>query len=151
MRLSHRWIAGLLIVFGLVLSACAAVPEEEESSGNGPATVEPIEGTDLVRVILTAQAAERLDMQTDMVRDAAKGKAAGKATTMIPYEAVFYGPSGDTWTYVNPEPLTFERASITIDHIDGDLAFLSQGPVPGTAVVTRGAAELFGTETGVDE
>jgi hypothetical protein len=150
MRLSHRWIAGLLIVFGLMLSACATLPEEE-SSGNGPATVEPIEGTDLVRVILTPAAAERLDMQTEAVRDPARGERAGAATTVIPYEAVFYGTSGETWTYVNPEPLTFERTSIAIDHIDGDLVFLSDGPAIGTEVVTRGAAELFGTETGVDE
>jgi hypothetical protein len=143
MRHRNRWITGVLIVSSLLLSACASTPEEE-SSGSGAATIEPIEGTDLVRVILTAEAAERLDMQTAPVRNA------DGTQTVIPYTAVFYGPTGDTWTYTNPEPLTFERAPITIDHFEGDLVFLSDGPPFGTAVVTRGAAELFGAETGVD-
>jgi hypothetical protein len=53
--------------------------------------------------------------------------------------------------YTNPEPLVFLRSPITIDYIDGDLAVLSEGPAVGTAVVTLGAAELFGTETGVSK
>jgi hypothetical protein len=136
-------MAGVLILSGLLLSACAPAPEEE-SSGNSAATIEPIEGSDLVRVILTAEAAERLDMQTVPVRDA------DGTQTVIPYAAVFYGPTGDTWAYTNPEPLTFERSPIIIDHFEGDLVFLSDGPPFGTAVVTQGAAELFGVETGVD-
>lgn len=138
-------MAGLLIVSGLLLSACAPVAEEEVSSENGPATTEPIEGTDLLRVVLTPDAARRLDIQADMVRDAAE------SGTVIPYAAVFYTADGNTWTYTSPEPLTFVRAPIAIDRIDGDRVFLSDGPPVGTAVVTRGAAELFGTETGVEE
>lgn len=143
MRHRDRWIAGLLIVSGLMLSACAPTPDEEELSGNLPATIEPIEGTDLVRVTFTPEAAERIGMQTDTVRDDGSG-------TVIPYAAVFYGPAGDTWTYTEPEPLTYVRAPITIDHFEGERVFLSDGPPSGTAVVIQGAAELFGTETGVD-
>jgi len=150
MRHRHRWIARSLIASVLLLSACATV-EEEVPSGKEPARIEPIEGTDLVRVILTAEAVERLDMQTATVRRVAKAEKAGGSEQVIPYASVFYGPTGETWTYTNPEPLTFERAPIEIDHIDGNLVFLSDGPASGTAVVTRGAAELFGTETGVDE
>ena len=43
-------------------------------TGDAPATVEPIEGTDLLRVILTAEAAERLDMQTGTVEDDGAGR-----------------------------------------------------------------------------
>jgi hypothetical protein len=143
MRHRHRWIAAVLVVTGLLLSACAKAPEEE-STESGAATIVPIEGSDLVRVILTAEAAERLGMQTVPVR------SVDGTQTAIPYAAVFYGPTGDTWAYVNPEPLTFERAPITVDHFEGDVAVLSNGPVIGTEVVTQGAAELFGTETGVD-
>lgn len=145
MRHGHRWMAELLIVSGLLLSACAPVSEHESARAE-PATVEPIEGTDLLRVTLTVRAAERLDIQTASVEAAADAKH-----TIIPYAAVFYTANGDTWTYTSPEPLTFVRAPIVIEHIDGDLAFLSDGPPSGTAVVTRGAAELFGTETGVEE
>jgi hypothetical protein len=142
MQPRKRWIAAVLLVTGLLLAACAEAPEEE-STDSGAATIVPIEGTDLVRVILTEQAAARLDVQTAPV-------GASGTQTVIPYAAVFYGPSGDTWTYVNPEPLTFERATITIDRFEGDEAVLSSGPAIGTDVVTQGAAELFGTETGVD-
>jgi hypothetical protein len=144
MRQGHRWVAGLLIVASLMLSACGHVPEEGEGLSEA-ATVEPIEGTDVMRVILTARAAERLDIRTDAVRDAAGSE------TVIPYAAVFYTANGDTWTYTNREPLRFVREPIVIDHIEGDLVFLSDGPPAGTAIVTQGAAELFGTETGVEE
>ena len=145
MRQGHRRMAELLIVSGLLLSGCAQVSEEEGSIENEPAKVEPIEGTDLVRVILTADAAERLDIQADPIREATG------SGTVIPYAAVFYTADGATLTYTNPEPLTYVRAPIVVDHIKGDLVFLSDGPPSGTAVVTRGAAELFGTETGVEE
>ncbi len=70
---------------------------------------------------------------------------------VVPYAAVLYGVHGETWVYSNPEPLVFVRLPITIDYIEGDLAILSEGPQVGTAVVTVGAAELFGTETGVSK
>lgn len=58
---------------------------------------------------------------------------------------------GETWAYTNPEPLVFIRQSIIIDFIEGDLAVLSEGPATGTAVVTVGAAELYGAEVGVSK
>lgn len=68
---------------------------------------------------------------------------------VVPYSAVMYHFDGSTWTYTNPEPFVYVRESITIDHIDGDVAFLSEGPPAGTTVVTVGAAELYGVEFGV--
>ena len=43
------------------------------------------------------------------------------------------------------------RQKIKVDHIDGDKAILAQGPAAGTKVVTVGAAELFGSEEGIEE
>jgi hypothetical protein len=139
----RRWVVGLLILCGLVLSACATVSEEEEAL-NEPATLEPIEGSDVSRITLTAEAAERVDIQADPVLEIG-------SATMIPYAAVFYTATGDTWTYTNPEPLTFVRVPIVVDHIRGDRAFLSDGPPSGMEVVTQGASELYGTETEVEE
>jgi hypothetical protein len=139
----RRWMAGLLVLSGLLLSACAGVAEEEEAL-NEPATLEPIEGSDVSRITLTAEAAERVDIQADPVLDVGSG-------TVIPYAAVFYTATGDTWTYTNPEPLTFVRVPIVVDHIRGDRAFLSDGPPSGMEVVTQGASELYGTETDVEE
>jgi hypothetical protein len=139
----RRWMAGLLILSGLQLSACAAVAEEEEAL-NEPATIEAIEGSDVSRITLTPEAAERVDIQADPVLESGSG-------TVMPYAAVFYTATGDTWTYTNPEPLTFLRVPIVVDHIRGDRAFLSDGPPSGTEVVTQGASELYGTETEVEE
>jgi hypothetical protein len=68
---------------------------------------------------------------------------------LIPFSAVIYDVKGDTWAYTNPEPLMYVRAPLKIDYILGDVAYLSDGPAPGTTVVTLGAAELYGAETGV--
>ena len=135
-----------LMVAALSLSACQGA-SEEAPSGNEPARIEPVEGTKLGRVILTAKAAERLGIETAPVRDA---EAGGAQRTAIPYAAVLYDPNGETWAYTSPEPLVFIRAPITIDRIDGDQAFLLDGPPPGTAVVTVGAVELYGTELGIE-
>lgn len=140
MRRSNLWIAVSLIIAVLPLSACGGT--EEAADGNAAATIEPVEGSDLSRITLTADAAKRLDIQTARVEAAGEG-------TVIPYSAVFYESNGETWAYTSPEALTFVRQSIVINEIDGDLAVLSSGPPPGTMVATVGVAELFGAESGV--
>ena len=147
MQRSKRWMAVVLIITCLQLSACTQTSKDEASKSE-PAKVERLEGTNLYRVILSTEAAERLDIQTAPVRDA-EGEDSGTKQKAIPYSAVLYDPNGETWTYTNPEPLIFVRHRITIDYIDEDLAFLLDGPPSGTAVVTVGAAELFGIELGV--
>ena len=73
----------------------------------------------------------------------------GSRRTIIPYASLIYDLNGDTWTYTNPKPLVFLRHRVTVDYIDADLAVLLDGPPAGVAVVTIGAAELFGVEFGV--
>ncbi len=258
MKYSVRWVVGIvLIVTTLGLAACgndSGVPAKIE-----PSRLEPIEGSDLQRVVLTEKAAQRIDIQTVpvveehvvrkravggevtaapeaeashpgpvwarvslaeedlkhvdrdqpvrvlaldgedeedrgwpaepdegppdddpedvdlpgedlaeelyyLIRSPEHGLAVGQAVLVeltlsaqdalhkvIPYAAVLYGVHGETWVYSNPEPLIFVRQPIVIDYIEGDLAYLSEGPQVGTAVVTVGAAELFGTETGVSK
>ncbi len=263
MKLIRRWSIAILVIVGLLLSACGPTSTTKEKVQ--PSRLEPIEGTNLSRVLLTEKAAERLGIQTAPVReeqilqkltiggqviaasdssgtisasdasvvtagkkgavmmrvllnendlnkvdrsqpalvrplddgedfdretegwmaepdegpaddnpeedalyyvvdDAKHGLAPGQGVMVeltlsgdatqrgvIPYAAVLYDPQGKTWTYTNPGPLTFVREPITVDRIEGDKAFLSDGPAPGTLVVTVGAAELFGAETGVSK
>jgi hypothetical protein len=66
---------------------------------------------------------------------------------VVPYSAILYDPTGDTWVYTNPEPLVFAREQVDIERIDKDLAVLNTGPAVGTKVVTIGAAELYGAES----
>ena len=138
MKHIYRLFIAILIIAGL-LSACA--PKSTNVEKIEPYHLEVIEGSDFQRVILTEKASQRLDIQTAPVRDG----------NIIPYAAVLYGLNGETWTYTNPEPLVFVRQSIVIDRIEGDSAFLSEGPDTGTAVVIIGVAELYGAEVGVSK
>ena len=69
----------------------------------------------------------------------------------VPYAAVVYDIEGNTWIYTNPEPLTFVRQPIVIDHIYGDTAFLAESLPGDLSVVTVGVIEIYGTETGVSK
>ena len=148
MRRRNRWMAILLVVAGLQLLACTRTPTDAASKTE-PAKVERLEGGNLIRVRLSAKAAERLGIRTAPVRDEEGARKSGTPRKVIPYSAMLYDPDGRTWTYANPEPLIFVRRHIKIDSIRGDLAVLSEGPPSGTPVVTVGAAELFGIEFGV--
>ena len=249
MQYGSRCLVLLLIVSNLPLVACAS--KSATASTIKPAKVERIEGTNLNRVVVTEKAAQRLAIQTVLVREepvVRKRKVGGEVVTLpitptaiadfskiwvrvslngsdltkvrqvepalvvpltttvsatgltarpikapavidpeeaarslyyeldgtnsrlvpgqrvlvelilvgsgaprklIPYSAVLYDTHGDAWTYTSPEPLVFVRRPIKIDYVEGDQAFLLDGPPAGTAVVTVGGAELFGTEFGV--
>jgi hypothetical protein len=146
MMISTRHLGGWLVALGLaVLPACAGKGTTGEESTGGGATVAAIEGTDLSSITLTDQAAERIGLEVDTVK-----KGAGSLET-IPYSAVLYDPEGGTWTFTESGELTYVRAPITVDRIDGELAYLSAGPPVGTEIVTVGATELYGAEIGVGD
>ena len=87
-------------------------------------------------------AGQRVRIELPLVGDGTQRK-------VVPYSSVVYDLKGEAWAYTSPAPLTYVRDRISIDYIAGDKAVLSNGPAAGTAVVTIGAAELFGTESGV--
>lgn len=147
MRSIDRWSLLGLCIAGAPLAACRrpAVAAESEPTA---VKVEQIEGTDLSRLTLTEQAAQRLDIQTAQV---GTDLVAGAPRKVVAYAAILYDTDGDTWTYTTPEPLTFVRAPVTVDYVEGDQAVLSDGPPVGTTVVTVGAAELYGSEEEFEE
>lgn len=138
MKNVKRWMMVMTVFAGLLLSACGSTSETAEKVS--PSRLEPIEGTELSRVILTEKAAERLGIETMT--------ASGDS---VPYAAVIYDIEGKTWVYTNPEPLTFVRAAIEIDRIEGDTAILLESLDSDWTVVTVGVSELYGTETGVSK
>jgi hypothetical protein len=99
---------------------------------------------------LTQRAAERLQIRTAPV-GTLRASAGARALMTIPFSALLYDASGNTWTYTNPESLTFVRVRVTVERVDRSTAILSRGPAFGTRVVIVGAPELLGTETGVGE
>ena len=148
MRKNGRWVVVLLIMAGLT-TACLQTSQSATDDEVPAAVVEQGEGTGLARVILSEEAVARLGVQTAPVREeevARRGSAVAQLRKIIPYSAVLYDVDGAAFVYTSPEPLTFVRAAITVDYIEGDQAVLLDGPPSGTAVVTVGSAELFGTE-----
>ncbi len=226
----------LLVVVGVGATACGySAPAEGE--GDEPATVEAIEDSDVSKVVLTEDAANRIGLETaavalssvesdvvvrgqvaadpaaagallvhvslpatelaqvdvsrparvlavfgsdgvvaPFVGDATSGGgtltyrldganqvvhpgqrvrvqvvlSGGGEQKTIPYSAVIYGVEGGTWTYTSVGPRTFVRAPITVESVQGDVAVLSEGPDPGTEVVTVGGEELLGTEFAIE-
>jgi hypothetical protein len=140
-RHSDTWVLVALLVVPLLLAACGGEAEHEAAAA---AVVEEVKGTDLSKVTLTPEAAKRLDIKVAAVTTNGAGR-------VIPYAAVLYSPTGETWAYTNPDGLTFVREAIVVDRVEGDRAMLSKGPAPGSKVATTGVAELYGAESGIDD
>lgn len=140
---AKRWTAVATIASGLALAACGRSPAAHKTEH--PAEIVKIEGSDLSRVSLTARAVERIDLRTDQVREV---RVAGSSAPrrVVPYSALIYDPQGVTWVYTSPEPRTFVRHRVDVDHIEGNAAVLKDGPPAGTVIASVGVAELYGAE-----
>jgi hypothetical protein len=145
MRGSTRQLAALSVLAALAvpLAGCAKVPGEE-AAGEKAAKVEKADNGQN-KVILLEEAAKRLGIETAEVSALPAGRES------VPYSAVIYDAEGHSWVFTSGEELSYVKAPITIDRIDGDKAILAEGPPIGTAVVSQGAEELFGVEDGIGE
>jgi hypothetical protein len=163
MRNTGRWMmVAVSLTTWLGLGACQRPSPSAHHAA--PAKVDKLAGG-LARITLTPKAAERLGIETAFVaalgssdgtvvaqgdtiggRPARLALASASGRISVPYAAVLYDSHGATWVYTNPAPLVFIRHRIRIDRIEGDRAFLTEGPPVGTVIVTLGAAELLGTE-----
>src|SRR5829696_5164476 len=114
----RRWLFALLALAALALTGCSESAIGGEGEGDAAATIEEVEGRDLVRVTLAPGAAERLGVEMGVVRQVPDGG------TAVPYAAVVYDPDGDTWVYTSPKDRTFVREPITVTSISGEEAFL---------------------------
>ena len=123
-------------------AAWAASPAEAAPHVR-PARIEPIEGTNLRRIILTDKAAQRLDIQLAEVMQDPSGE------WVVPYASILYDLAGQAWVYTSPEPRSFVRHKVSVDRVSGENAYLKDGPPAGTRVVTVGVAQLYGAEKGV--
>jgi len=143
MRRAGRWLMAALVVAGLGVSGCG-------SSHEGPSApafrVTPVPGTSLKRLALSPEAVMRIGVQTAPAIAGPAGRGA-----VVPYEAVVYAPDGVPSVFTNPSPRVYIRHTIEIDRITGNAVSVKLGVTPGTAVVTVGAVELLGAETGVEE
>lgn len=145
---TYRPLVVALMVASLLVSGCGPQAEATATEENHNVTVEQLSGKVPTRETLSADAAKRLGIQTMKVGAV---QVDGTSRTVIPYDAIIYDTQGATWVYLNAAPLTFERHPITVDHIQGDQAFLSDSLPSDSAVVTVGAIELYGAEVEFEE
>ena len=137
-------IAAVVLLAALIVGASACSSSSDYVYVQ-PASVQEA-GPDLWQIQLTPSAAERTGIETtEVIVDIVEGAE----RLVIPYSAVMYHFDGTTWTYTNPSNLTYLRAPIEIESIEGDRAILTAGPPPGVTIVTVGAAELYGVEFGI--
>jgi hypothetical protein len=146
MRVGRWLVVAALLVVGVGATGCRGGGPAAEEAAAEPATVEAVAGTDLSRVTLTDEGAGRLGIRTAPVAPAAGN---GPARTTVPFSAVLYDADGQAWAYTSTGENAFVRAPITVDRVDGEIAYLRKGPAIGTAVVTVGVPELYGAEYGV--
>ena len=140
MRVRIRVI--LIAAVAMVLLAGCSQGTTEAAPEPPAAVAEPIAGSELLRIRLTEGAVARLAIETVPVAQVG-------AELAIPYGALLYDALGEAWAFTNPEPLVYVREAIEVKHIADDLVILADGPPAGTTVVTVGAAELYGVESGV--
>ena len=117
--LSNALLAILVVALGTGCSGSSSTVNEKVE----PAVLEPIEGTDLYRVLLTESAAIRLDIQTDEVTESDLGLTVPSAALIVDTEGTF-------WVYTNPEPLAYERAIVDPVREDAGVAYFTNGPPP---------------------
>ena len=138
-----RLLAAVIATLTTVaISGCTEV-EEPAPDVHQPARLEPVEGTDVQRVTFDERGAEQVSVRSAPVRRQGK-------RTVVPYAALIYDGQGAAWVYTNPEPLTYVRAPVDVARIVGRRVLLNDGPPVGTAVVTTGAAEVYGAELGIE-
>jgi RND family efflux transporter MFP subunit len=66
----------------------------------------------------------------------------------VPWSAIVFDIHGGTWVYERSGETTFIRRRVLVRYVTDGVAILADGPPAGTKIVTAGAAELFGAETG---
>jgi hypothetical protein len=132
-----------LVLAALPLTACKEV-ETESSVSYEPTKLQLVKAKDggdddASLVLFTSEAARRAQVQTAPVgRDGTR--------LVVPYAALLYDEEGNTFVFTSPKPLTFLRAAVEVDRIEGSRALLSEGPPRGTSVATVGAVEVYGAE-----
>ncbi len=157
-----------------IFAAILAAPLGGCGSSTSPpipqsARLEPVPGSAAGKIVLSSLGAQRIGLTTAKTRGIPAPRPTvttgvtksgrrrrivvpprpGGPTVMIPYSSVIYDPSGRTYAFVMIAQLTYAEVPITVDRVTGNVAYLLKGPRAGAPVVSTGAEELYGVQTGV--
>jgi hypothetical protein len=130
-----RLLAAITVVVGGAFAGCGG---SEGGKITSPSRIDTRNGN----IVLTELGAQQIGLQTAVARQ--RGPQ-----VVIPFSAVVYDPNGRTYAFTNPARLTFKEVRVKISRINGNAVYLRMGPAAGARVVTVGAEELFGVQTGV--
>ena len=132
----------VLLVCGVILTGCGTAQGKDPELPEVATLAVAEDGTPGV-ITLSEAAERRLGITTAPV-------TADSAGLVVPYAALVYGTDGATAVFVETKPLAYQRTPVTVAVRNGDQVVLTAGPPADTEVVTVGAAELVGIETGLD-
>src|SRR5690349_12158994 len=136
-----KYLTLVALLLAGVIAGCGSSSEPTVAPSSH---VVHVPGTSETRIVLSHVGAQRIGIRTARVES-----SRGKAAAAIPYSAVIYDANGHTFAFTALSPLTYSENAITIDHISGNTAYLRNGPRIGAQVVTVGAEELYGVQSGV--
>lgn len=143
---AKRTLTTVSLLAAFVLSACGSSTQAPPPS---PARLVAVPGSPRGKIVLTELGANRIGLQTSVVRGVAPTKQHNGPNAAIPYSSLVYAADGSTYAFTSPSALVFTEVPVTVARIDGDSVYLLKGPKPGSRVVTVGAEELLGVQTGV--
>jgi len=154
MRGVNRWVIAAVLTAVLPVVAFAGGGKSiGKDSGIHPAHVEKIEGSLVKKVTFTEDGAQRCGLEiatAELMQVPSKRRGMDSVRRIVvPYASLIYTPDGAEWVYTSPANLTFVRESVEVAYVKGDMAVLNKGPKAGVKVVTTGAAEVYGAESGL--
>jgi len=125
---------------------------DEDEAVDESVTVSDTPGKDVKTLTFTEDAMERLGIETGTVREVVLSHNGVEGQhRAVPLSAVTYDADGNTWVYRNSAPDTFVREPVTVEFMDEQNMYLSQGPQVGDSIATIGVQEMVGAEFGVGE
>ena len=124
----------------IVLAACGG---SHSTQPPPPAQLQRSSGSATDKIVLSPLGAQRIALQTTLARHPRRRGVS------IPASAVIYDASGRTYVFTALGRLTYTEVAVTIVRIDGSAAQVTSGLRAGVRVVSTGAEELYGVQTGV--
>jgi hypothetical protein len=141
---------------GRIASGLSAAVRPLEGTGKGPGIAgRPVDMSSFGAMLKAPPGAMYYEIEGaghglvpgQRVRVAVKLADSGSVRRVIPLSAIIYDQKGQAWTFTSPEPLTYVRHRVNVDFVEGNEAIISEGPAPGTQVVTVGGILLYGAES----